>query len=65
MNKILLCQYVDPNFVIQATVDGMIERKFGQVINITFFWIKFSIVTLGLSSGARAGLTKLLLKNGC
>jgi 3-oxoacyl-[acyl-carrier protein] reductase len=64
MNKIHLCQYVNPNFLIQAMVDGMIERKFGRVINITFFWVKFSIVTLELSSRARVELTKLLLKNG-
>jgi 3-oxoacyl-[acyl-carrier protein] reductase len=46
-----------PIFLIKATVDGMIERKFGRVVNITSSSVKAPIDILGLSNGARAGLT--------
>lgn len=46
-----------PIFLIKATVDGMIERKFGRVVNITSAAVKSPIEILGLSNGARAGLT--------
>jgi len=44
-------------FLIQATIDGMIERKFGRVVNITSHMVKQPAAILGLSNGARAGLT--------
>lgn len=44
-------------FLIKATLDGMIERKFGRVINITSIMVKQPTAFLGLSNGARAGLT--------
>ncbi len=44
-------------FLIKATVDGMIDRKFGRVVNITSAAVKAPIDILGLSNGARAGLT--------
>ena len=44
-------------FLIKATVDGMIERKFGRVVNITSSAVKAPIEILGLSNGARSGLT--------
>ena len=44
-------------FLIKATVDGMIARKFGRVVNITSHMVKQPIAILGLSNGARAGLT--------
>ena len=44
-------------FLIKATVDGMIERRFGRVVNITSSAVKAPIEILGLSNGARAGLT--------
>jgi len=44
-------------FMIKATVDGMIERKFGRVVNITSAAVRPPIEILGLSNGARAGLT--------
>jgi len=44
-------------FLIKATVDGMIERKFGRIVNITSSAVKAPIDILGLSNGARAGLT--------
>ena len=43
--------------LINKTVDGMIERKFGRVVNITSVAVKAPIAVLGLSNGARAGLT--------
>lgn len=46
-----------PIFLIKATVDGMIARGFGRVINITSGAVKAPISILGLSNGARAGLT--------
>jgi 3-oxoacyl-[acyl-carrier protein] reductase len=44
-------------FLIKATLDGMIERKFGRVVNITSHMVKQPAAFLGLSNGARAGLT--------
>lgn len=43
--------------LITRTVDGMIERKFGRVVNITSVAVKAPIAVLGLSNGARTGLT--------
>ena len=44
-------------FLTKATIDGMIERKFGRIINITSGSVKSPIPALGLSNGARTGLT--------
>ena len=44
-------------FLIQATLDGMIARKFGRVVNITSHMVKAPIAQLGLSNAARTGLT--------
>jgi len=44
-------------FLIKATVDKMIERKFGRVVNITSSAVKAPLSELGLSNGARTGLT--------
>ncbi len=46
-----------PIFLIKSTVDGMIDRKFGRIVNITSSAVKAPIEVLGLSNGARAGLT--------
>jgi 3-oxoacyl-[acyl-carrier protein] reductase len=46
-----------PIALIQATVDGMAARGFGRIINITSSAVKAPIDTLGLSNGARSGLT--------
>jgi 3-oxoacyl-[acyl-carrier protein] reductase len=46
-----------PIELIKATIDGMIARKFGRVINITSGAVKMPIPELGLSNGARTGLT--------
>ena len=44
-------------FMIKDTVDGMIERKFGRIVNITSSAVKAPISILGLSNSARSGLT--------
>jgi 3-oxoacyl-[acyl-carrier protein] reductase len=46
-----------PIFLIKAVIDGMIERKFGRIVNITSASVKSPIPELGMSNGARAGLT--------
>ena len=46
-----------PIELIKATVDGMAERGFGRVVNITSAAVKAPIEALGLSNGARSGLT--------
>ena len=46
-----------PIELIKATIDGMIGRKFGRIINITSSSVKSPIEQLGLSNGARSGLT--------
>src|SRR4030095_4452646 len=43
--------------LIKATVDKMAERKFGRIVNITSSAVKAPIDILGLSNGARSGLT--------
>ncbi len=55
-------QAIDANmlsaiFLIRATIDGMIERRFGRIVNITSQMVKQPAAILGLSNGARAGLT--------
>ncbi len=46
-----------PIELIKATIDPMIERRFGRIVNITSGAVKAPIDLLGLSNGARAGLT--------
>lgn len=46
-----------PIALIRATVDGMAERGFGRIVNITSSAVKAPIDILGLSNGARSGLT--------
>jgi 3-oxoacyl-[acyl-carrier protein] reductase len=48
---------ITPIELIKAVVDGMIERKFGRIVNITSSSVKAPIPILGLSNGARSGLT--------
>jgi len=48
---------VAPIMMIQAVVDGMIERRFGRIVNITSGAVRAPIQGLDLSNGARAGLT--------
>jgi 3-oxoacyl-[acyl-carrier protein] reductase len=46
-----------PIELIRATVDGMAARGYGRIVNITSSSVKVPIDFLGLSNGARSGLT--------
>jgi 3-oxoacyl-[acyl-carrier protein] reductase len=48
---------LSPIALIHATVYGMMERRFGRIVNITSYSVKAPIPTLELSNGARCGLT--------
>ena len=51
---------VTPIELIQSTMDGMAERGFGRIVNITSLSVYTAIEGLDLSSGARAGLSSFL-----
>jgi len=55
--KALNANMLTPIELIKALVDGMIERRFGRIVNITSTSVKAPLAPLGLSNGARAGLT--------
>ena len=55
--RALNANMLTPIELIKATVDRMIARKFGRIVNITSTSVKAPIAALGLSNGARAGLT--------
>src|SRR3954468_16388385 len=55
--KAIDANMLTPIEFIKATVDGMMARKFGRIVNITSAAVKSPIEILGLSNGARAGLT--------
>jgi 3-oxoacyl-[acyl-carrier protein] reductase len=46
-----------PIELIKAVIDPMIAKKFGRIVNITSGSVKSTLPNLGLSSGARTGLT--------
>jgi 3-oxoacyl-[acyl-carrier protein] reductase len=55
--KAIDANMLTPITLIKATVDAMAERGFGRVVNITSSSVKAPIDVLGLSNGARSGLT--------
>jgi len=55
--KALEANMLTPIALLQATIDGMIARRFGRIVNITSSAVKAPIDVLGLSNGARSGLT--------
>ena len=55
--KALDANMLTPIELIKATVDAMAERGFGRIVNITSGAVKAPIDILGLSNGARSGLT--------
>ena len=55
--KALDANMLAPIELIKATVDGMMDRGFGRIVNITSGAVKAPIDYLGLSNGARSGLT--------
>ncbi|MDH4117751.1 MAG: SDR family oxidoreductase [Acidimicrobiia bacterium] len=46
-----------PIMMIKAVVPAMRERRFGRIVNITSQMVKSPFSVMGLSAGARAGLT--------
>jgi len=46
-----------PVLLIRRVLPGMVERRFGRIVNITSAMVKAPVGVMGLSSGARAGLT--------
>ena len=55
--RALEANMLTPIELIKATIDGMIARGFGRIVNITSSAVKAPIDVLGLSNGARSGLT--------
>jgi len=55
--KALDANMLTPIELIRATVDAMAARGYGRVVNITSGAVKAPIDILGLSNGARSGLT--------
>jgi 3-oxoacyl-[acyl-carrier protein] reductase len=55
--KALDANMLTPIELMKAVIDGMAARKFGRIVNITSSAVKAPIAELGLSNGARTGLT--------
>jgi 3-oxoacyl-[acyl-carrier protein] reductase len=51
---------IAPIELVKGVIDGMSNRGFGRIVNITSVSVKRPVVGLDLSSGARAGLTAFL-----
>ena len=47
--------------LIRLTVDGMAERGYGRVVNITSSAVRIPIPVIGLSNATRAGLTNFVI----
>ena len=58
--KAVNANMLSPIEMIKATVDGMLERGFGRIINITSAAVRSPIDELCLSNGARCGLTSFV-----
>jgi 3-oxoacyl-[acyl-carrier protein] reductase len=55
--KAVRANMLTPIELTKAVIDGMAGRGFGRIVNITSSSVKAPIPQLGLSNGARAGLT--------
>src|SRR5215471_9756117 len=55
--KAIDANMLTPIELIKATIDPMIAQRFGRIVNITSSAVKAPIDVLGLSNGARSGLT--------
>ena len=60
MERGVAMNMLTPIELIQQVIDGMAERGFGRIVNITSVSVKMPVSGLDLSSGARAGLTAFL-----
>lgn len=56
-NAALNSNMLTPIELIKAVIDPMIDQRFGRIVNITSGSVKNPIPALGMSNGARAGLT--------
>ncbi len=59
-NAGLTANLLVPTELIRATVDGMIERGFGRIVNITSIAVRTPFPGLAMSSAARSALTALV-----
>ena len=50
---------ITPLQMIRSVIDGMVERRFGRIVNITSAMVKTPVAAMGLSTGARTGLTSV------
>jgi 3-oxoacyl-[acyl-carrier protein] reductase len=48
-----------PLAMIRGVLEGMCERRFGRIVNITSAMVKTPVSPMGLSTGARTGLTSV------
>ena len=48
-----------PLDLIRRALPGMVERRFGRIVNITSAMVKTPLSPMGLSTGARTGLTSV------
>lgn len=48
-----------PLAMIRGALEGMCERRFGRIVNITSAMVKTPLSPMGLSTGARTGLTSV------
>jgi 3-oxoacyl-[acyl-carrier protein] reductase len=48
-----------PVLMIRAVLDRMAARRFGRIVNITSAMVKTPLAPMGLSTGARTGLTSV------
>jgi 3-oxoacyl-[acyl-carrier protein] reductase len=55
--RALNANMLTPIALMKATLDGMIARRFGRIINITSGQVKAPMPNFDLSNGARTGLT--------
>ena len=46
-------------FLIRDVIDGMVDREFGRIVNITSAMVMSPLSAMGLSSAARSGLTSM------
>ena len=51
--------HVNEGQEVFAVLDGMVERRFGRIVNVTSAMVKSPRARMGLSTGARAGLTSV------
>ena len=55
----LAANLLAPTFMIQGVIEGMRERRFGRIVNVTSAMVKSPHPAMGLSTAARSALTAL------